>query len=221
LSAVYLVKRFFTHQISPEYSKELAASEYRNIGKHFRNVLLDAPNFARFSIHWLFYRILAARKFPSVAMPSASNTYTIHFDAEQSPNRESRVTLSDECDALGMPKLHVSWRHTAQDIESVARCYAVVKSELEAAGLAALEFDANDVDDLLADRVGVGSHHIGTTRMSEHPRLGVVDKNCRLHSVDNLFVASPSVFPTTSFANPVLTTAALAIRLADHLKHRF
>jgi choline dehydrogenase-like flavoprotein len=62
------------------------------------------------------------------------------------------------------------------------------------------------------------SHHIGTTRMSDDPRTGVVDKDCRVHGVGNLFIAGSSVFPTSGFANPTLTIVALAIRLAEHLK---
>ena len=61
-------------------------------------------------------------------------------------------------------------------------------------------------------------HHIGTTRMHGDPKQGVVDENCKLHSVDNVFVAGSSVFPTSGWTNPTLTIVALAIRLADHLK---
>ncbi|MEM1152270.1 MAG: GMC family oxidoreductase, partial [Pseudomonadota bacterium] len=63
-----------------------------------------------------------------------------------------------------------------------------------------------------------GKHHMGTTRMSEDPAEGVVDPNCRLHDIDNLFVAGSSVFPTSGYVNPTLTIVALAIRLADHLQ---
>ncbi len=220
LSAVYLVKRFFTKQIPPEYSRELASREYRNVREHFRNVLCDAPNFARFSVHWLFRRILATRKFPSVAMPSAANTYTIHFDGEQAPNPSSRVELSREKDALGMNRLSVKWRFTETDLDSVAACHRLLKQELEKTGVARLELDPAMVLDTIRDKVGVGSHHIGTTRMSDDPKTGVVNRNCTLHSVPNLHLAAPSVFPTAGFANPVLTTVALAIRLADHLKSR-
>ena len=68
------------------------------------------------------------------------------------------------------------------------------------------------------DRVGVGSHHIGTTRMADDPQRGVVDRHCRVHAVDNLYISSPSVFCTAGYANPVLTTVAFALRLADHLR---
>ena len=64
----------------------------------------------------------------------------------------------------------------------------------------------------------VSWHHMGTTRMAESPREGVVDADCRVHGTANLFVAGSSVFPSTGNANPTLTIVALALRLADHLK---
>jgi len=54
--------------------------------------------------------------------------------------------------------------------------------------------------------------------MHTDPRQGVVDENCRVHGVSNLFIAGSSVFPTVGYANPVLTLVALALRLADHVK---
>ena len=59
---------------------------------------------------------------------------------------------------------------------------------------------------------------MGTTRMSADPRHGVVDANCRVHSVDNLFIAGSSVFSTGGWANPTFTLVGLALRLADHLR---
>jgi choline dehydrogenase-like flavoprotein len=64
-----------------------------------------------------------------------------------------------------------------------------------------------------------GWHQIGTTRMHEDPRRGVVGPDCRVHGVENLFVAGGSVFPTCGDANPTLTIAALALRLGTHLRH--
>jgi choline dehydrogenase-like flavoprotein len=61
-------------------------------------------------------------------------------------------------------------------------------------------------------------HHMGTTRMSEQPKTGVVDANCKVHGVDNLYIAGSSVFPTSGYANPTWTIIALALRLSDHLK---
>ena len=66
-----------------------------------------------------------------------------------------------------------------------------------------------------------GNHHMGTTRMADAPRFGVVDKNCRVHEVANLYIAGSSVFPTGGYANPTLTIVALALRLANHMKSQF
>ena len=63
-----------------------------------------------------------------------------------------------------------------------------------------------------------GGHYLGTTRMSNLPQHGVVDENCKVHDLNNLYIASSSVFATSSYANPTLTVVALAIRLADHIK---
>lgn len=57
--------------------------------------------------------------------------------------------------------------------------------------------------------------------MAEDPRHGVVDANCRVHGMSNLFIAGSSLFPTGATVNPTLTLVALALRLADHLKRGF
>ena len=56
--------------------------------------------------------------------------------------------------------------------------------------------------------------------MSDSPKQGVVDRNCKVHEVDGLYIAGSSVFPTAGHANPTLMIVSLAIRLADWLKRR-
>ena len=63
-----------------------------------------------------------------------------------------------------------------------------------------------------------GNHHLGTTRMSDDPKQGVVDADGQVHGVGNLYVAGSSVFPTYGASNPTLNLMALTLRLADHLK---
>ena len=58
---------------------------------------------------------------------------------------------------------------------------------------------------------------MGTTRMARSPEQGVVDPDCRVHGVGNLFLAGSSVFPSAGHANPTWTLVALAVRPADHL----
>jgi choline dehydrogenase-like flavoprotein len=66
-----------------------------------------------------------------------------------------------------------------------------------------------------------GFHHMGTTRMHDDPRQGVVDANCRVHGIGNLFIGGSSVFPTYSFDNPTMTIVALTLRLSDYLKSSY
>jgi choline dehydrogenase-like flavoprotein len=219
LSALYLVKKFLARRVPPEYSKALSQmTPLQEVSAHLRNVVKDFGNLTAFGCMWIRKRILSKRKLPSVAFQSRSNVYTLHFDGEQSPNPESRVFLSDHRDAFGIKRLRVDWRTRDLDALSVVGSCQLVGKALEQSGVGKMLFRA----ELMADRVRefstVGSHHIGTTRMSVAPSEGVVDANCRVHGVDNLYIASSSVFPTSSCANPTLTIVALAIRLADHLR---
>ncbi|WP_442939924.1 GMC family oxidoreductase [Nostoc sp.] len=64
-------------------------------------------------------------------------------------------------------------------------------------------------------------HQMGATRMHVDPKQGVVNENCRVHGISNLYITGSSVFPTAGSANPTLTIVALAVRLADHIKFIF
>jgi len=218
LSAAYLAKRFFKGQIPPEYSKEMAAPGFHNVPQHLKNIILGSPGVVKFGLHWFLRRTLARRKYPSISLKSQSNCYTLHFDAEQSPNPDSRVLLSRERDVFGQPQVKVDWSYQDRDLQSVVRWKELLAENLKASGAGVFTKDPEQCRELIMRGFGVGSHHIGTTRMSDDERTGVVDRNCQVHGVRGLFVASPSVFPTGSFANPVLTTTALSIRLATHLK---
>jgi choline dehydrogenase-like flavoprotein len=221
LSAMYLAKNLFSKRIPPEYSRDLAdpSQRYRKLGAHLKNLMLDTPSLMRFSWIWLSKRILATRKLPSVSLDNKSNTYTLHYDAEQCPNFDSRVMLSDKKDPFGLNRLKVDWRYTALDLESVYQSIELLRQELTRSGTGRIVYDPESLKDSIRRKpTGVGSHHIGTTRMSKEPVAGVVDEHCSVHGIDNLFVASSSVFPTSGVANPTLTIVALAIRLADHLK---
>lgn len=222
LSAMYLVKSLLLlKQISRiYYSNKLDTSELtKTLGSHLQNILGDIGNLSNFSYRWLTQRLLSRRQIPSVVLGSKSNTYTLHFDAEQSPNYNSRVMLGNEVDAFGLNRLRVDWRYTDRDLQNVIRCYELIAKTLETTKAGRLQFNPMEMPDLIKQNLGVGSHHIGTTRMADSPHQGVVDKNCKVHGIHNLYIASSSVFPTSSYANPTLTIIAIALRLATHLKH--
>ena len=138
---------------------------------------------------------------------------------EQVPNPDSRVTLSEQTDALGQQRIRLDWRLTEQDRRSYVAHVRALAEEFGARGLGRMILNIED-DGQWPAQVNGGSHHMGTTRMSDDPHAGVVDRNCRVHGIDNLYVAGSSVFPTSGSANPTLTIVALALRLAQHLKEK-
>ncbi len=136
---------------------------------------------------------------------------------EQAPNLDSRVTLSEEIDALGLRRPRLDWKLTAQDRRSLIANIHGLGRELGATGIGRMRPRLPD-DGRWEPRVSGGSHHMGTTRMSDDPKRGVTDRNCRVHGIDNLYIAGSSLFPTSGSANPTLNILALAYRLADHLE---
>lgn len=137
---------------------------------------------------------------------------------EQRPDRDSRITLSERTDALGVPLSTIDWRisdHEARTVRWAATSFA---AEMRRLGLPVPVLPAMITDEHATFNLPDVAHPSGTTRMSLDPRMGVVDVNCAVHGVDGLFVAGSSVFPTNGHANPTQMIVALAIRLADHLK---
>lgn len=141
----------------------------------------------------------------------------LRYWQEPAPNPDNRVTLIEERDALGLPKIHLSWPLTELDQRTMYEALTLIGQELGSAGIGRLRLN-DAVDELWSDWMAGSYHHMGTTRMSKDPKQGVVDEHLRVHNVANLFIASSAVFPTAGQANPTLTIVALTIRLADHLK---
>ncbi|MBI4277305.1 MAG: hypothetical protein HY660_02515 [Armatimonadetes bacterium] len=128
--------------------------------------------------------------------------------------------LADTKDAFGVPFARLDWRVTdleRRTMEAFVRAVDAEFARLNLAGVQRDEWLTNSGSEWTR-RLSDTFHHIGTTRMASSPKAGVVDADCRVHGVANLFVAGSSVFPTSGYANPTLTILALAIRLADHLK---
>jgi choline dehydrogenase-like flavoprotein len=148
---------------------------------------------------------------------------TMYFcvQTENVPRRDSRVTLARGIDALGMPRAVVDWRVGDEELRTAELFARRLSALLRASGLGSLDLAGFPLPrdfELLGEQVVGGCHHIGTTRMADHPRDGVVDRECRVFGVENLFVAGSAVFPTSGWSNPTLTLLALCHRLADRLK---
>jgi choline dehydrogenase-like flavoprotein len=141
---------------------------------------------------------------------------------EQAPNRTSRVKLSSQKDALGMPKIQMDWHMTDLELKTVGVMTETVRSEFARLGLGTWRPHAwlDDRGEGWQEHLSDCSHHMGTTRMAESRLTGVVDPQCAVFGVKGLYIAGSSVFPTSGYANPTLTIVALALRLADHLKEK-
>ena len=159
--------------------------------------------------------------------------------AEQELNPDSRVRLGSERDPLGMPRVELDWQFTERDRSSILEGMAVIGDELARTGLGRLQltpgtitFERTDgirpyvgglaIDADAADpegfELGLGFHHMCTTRMAADPADGVVDADLRVHTVDNLYVTGSSSFGTAGASTPTYTLVALTLRLADHLQ---
>ena len=154
-----------------------------------------------------------------VAAPPDPNTrLLLRVQTEQPPLGPSRVALSDTFDSLGRRRLDVHWTVGEPEHSTCIAMAEIMKEQFAAADLGRIrifpwlqdfprfQMEAHDY-----------CHHAGTTRMSHDPSRGVVDENCKVHELDNLYVVGSSVFPSSGYANPTLTIVALAERLGHYL----
>jgi choline dehydrogenase-like flavoprotein len=185
--------------------------ESNAVPQQVRNLVVDAmiklnPNFV-------------VREFQSQGMPHKLKGIMINGVTEQLPDPESRITLSDKLDALGLPMARINWRIDDQAWRSLIRLGHLLAAELPRAGLPTPVLE----DWIARERPQDGdvtdiAHTSGTTRMSDDPKRGVVNSKCQIHGVAGLCVAGTSVFPTSGHANPTLMLVSLALRLADQIK---
>jgi len=150
---------------------------------------------------------------------SVENRYLrLYHVSGAAPDRDSRVTLIDGVDALGLRQVALEWRLPHDFERDLRRTHEILGEELGRAGLGRLRINLDDPGRDAVAEAQNAHHHMGTTRMHSDPRQGVVDADCRVHGMANLFITGSSVFPTYSADHPTMTVVALAVRLADHLK---
>jgi choline dehydrogenase-like flavoprotein len=136
---------------------------------------------------------------------------------EMEPDPQNRVTLSHRVCGYGQPIPHVAHRCTEVDRRSLVELHRALTRELPLAGMGRLQTQLDhDVSPWPIDQDA--SHHMGTTRMGDDPLSSVVDRDLRVHELDNVYMAGASTFPTSGCANPTFTLVALSIRLAEHLR---
>lgn len=222
-SSTYLAKTYLgaLRTRSLKGARESLRSEAGALKEHWNAVVRGFPQLLPEAVHLVKDRWLAKRRLPIVLGTPSGNHFELLFVGEHTPNPESRVSLSAERDAMGMPRLSVHVAFSDLDVDTVVGLHEIIAARFTGSGTGQLRYETGDIRAKLTSYFGEfnsAAHHIGTTRMARRPEDGVVDRDSRVFGVDNLFVAGSSVFPTGGHANPTLTIVALALRLADHLK---
>ena len=186
---------------------------------HLRNVILDAPRTIGFAPWFLWRSKVAKMRLPGLFLRNPARRYGIEYHSEQLPDAASRLTLGNEADRTGLPRLRIDLRFSAADAEAVLRAHAALGDWLARNDLARLEYrmpEAARVAAVLAEAKH-GNHQIGTIRMGWDRTSAVVDRDCRTFDLANLHVVSTAVLPTSGQANPTMTAVQLGLRLADRL----
>jgi choline dehydrogenase-like flavoprotein len=143
---------------------------------------------------------------------------SLRIMVETAPNPDSRITISERRDFLGMNRINLDWCLTNRDLESSNSCRKLLFDEIKSLGYGVNEIDLELDDSGWPYAMTAAKHHMGTTRMHSIPKKGVVDPDCKVHGIENLYVTGSSVFPTSGCANPTFTIIALTLKLADHIK---
>lgn len=223
-SAVFLAK-FLLH------AKTLHGSDLREyfrrnrpaLVRHLRVVAWHAPSLVPHLWEVVRQRLFSRRRLPML-LPrkrNLDNRFELSFQTEHAPNRDSRVVLHSDRDALGVRRLEARIAFGDLDRRTILQMHRLIAEQFTRTGTGMLVHERAALDGLIDDRfrcVNSVGHHMGTTRMSSMAAKGVVDVNCRVHGTENLYIVGSSVFPTSGHANPTLTIVALALRLADYLR---
>jgi choline dehydrogenase-like flavoprotein len=222
LSAVFLALAVppIGRRILPEPIRRFhVGPKPHHFAAHLWNVFVDAPGGARDLMGVTHDKFLSRPRKPGFLLRARDGRYPLHYHAEQEPNRESRIVLTNETDRFGLPRVAIDLRFTKEDAESAIRSHDILNSALRANSVGRLEYwyPLEQTHDSVMSQATDGFHQVGTTKMGREPNTSVVDADLKVHDVANLYVASSSVFPTTGQANSTYLAVSLAVRLAHHL----
>jgi choline dehydrogenase-like flavoprotein len=225
VSLVMLVKTLLGGaRKGPRRLWQILKDQRKELATHLMIVLKDAPSlFGQVSA--VFYtRFIQKRRLPIILPQRKHNHFPLFYQTEHTPLYDSRVYLdNDSRDDFAMPRLVASVKFCDLDYHTIRTFVRMFQVRLEASGVGTFHLTKAD-EEFLANpekkKFNSNAHHIGTTRMATCTKSGVVDTDCKVFGMENLYIAGASVFPTSSHANPTLILIALALRLGEHLRAR-
>jgi len=119
---------------------------------------------------------------------------------------------------FGLRRVILNWRPNSADNLIIRTLGRDVAKELARTGLARVQLADFILDDSIEiSDYGHHCHQMGAKRMSNDPKVGVVDINQRVHGLENFYIVGSSVFPTGGGCNPTLTIIMMSLRLGGHL----
>lgn len=182
-------------------------------GSHLLNIIKDIDHIAESFLQKEFDRTL----FDSV---HEFGGYQLLAMIEQTPHRDNRIKLGTTTDAIGLKKIKIDFHVTEQDKQRTWKTLELLSKDTAIQKLGRIKLLKERESRIWGSQLGYGQHHMGTTRMSDRAEEGVVDASSKVFGTNNLYVAGSSVFPTGGHVPPTLTIVAMAIKLANEIKHR-
>jgi choline dehydrogenase-like flavoprotein len=198
----------------PAIAHSITKGKVTRIPAHLGNIIKGLPNSLLKPAAIFYKRYCVKRKLPGIFLYSPKNTYALHFHAEQIPDAANCMELNADGEIL-----KINYSITDQDVSSVIKLHQVLDKWLRDCGCGELEywFNKDELPTAIKSMTKDGLHQSGTTRISNTPDKGVVDKNLKVWGTGNVYVCSSSVFPTSGQANPTFFLGAFAVRLANYL----
>jgi GMC oxidoreductase len=198
----------------PAIAESITKGKRQSIGKHLFNVLKDFPFSFLTTLNIFIKRYLAKRKLPGVFLYNRSNTYALHFHAEQTPHKNNFMELSEDG-----KNLIINYNLNESDVHSIIRLHEELDTYLREINCGKLEYwyPKEALFDSIKKMSKDGLHQSGTTRIAKNENEGVVDYDLKVFGTKNLYVCSGGVFPTSGQANTTFFLGVLAVRLANHL----
>jgi choline dehydrogenase-like flavoprotein len=163
-----------------------------------RNLPPDLPRWGLANKHWM--------------RDNYARVIRVTGPVQEIPSPDARVTLDPSVrDRWGISVARLSGTSHPETVRTAEYMYERAHEWLRAAGATQVWGKPPRL------RISGGQHQAGTCRMGDDPRTSVVDRNCRVHGYENLYIADGSVHVTNGGFNPVLTILALAFRTAEHV----
>jgi len=185
---------------------QIETMPYHGMKKYMAELACYAPDFTE----WVSYQL-------DLHLQCTSR---VHVAWEQAPDPENRIVLSQtDRDAAGVPRIELHWKKSELDRRTFVEGLRMFGENIAKKDVGRLRISDWVLDgSFYPDGMELaGNHHMGGTRMSVDPSTGVVDSNCKVHGMENLYVAGSSIFATGGQCTPTTTITALAVRLGDHL----